>query len=101
METFSPTRELTRVDLPELGRPIMVTNPDRPILSGIFVFGFCFYFNLGNKVLHAEPVNSSTIGIQYFNGNPAMFDLLTAGRQAAEQLHHGAGNGRAFRIFHE
>src|SRR3972149_2364787 len=34
MDTFSPTRRFKRVDLPELGRPIIETKPDFTFLWG-------------------------------------------------------------------
>src|ERR1700757_830062 len=82
IETFSPTTRFRSVDFPEFGRPIMETNPD-------LLMRFPRQ-RLDSKTLHPAPV-----GIENFNLNSAMLDLLSRGRQPAKQLDHSAGDGRA------
>src|SRR4051812_42632980 len=101
METFSPTRELTRVDFPEFGRPTIVTKPDRPGCSGIFLFGFGLFISLGSDHFHSQSVNSAAICIQHLDGNFLVIDLLSSGRKPTEQFNNRTGHSRAFGVFDE
>src|SRR3954471_6397742 len=101
MEIFSPTRELTRVDFPEFGRPTIVTKPDRPGCSGIFLFGFGLFFSVGSKHFHSQSVNPAAICVQHLDGDSLVFDLLSSGRKPAKQFNNRAGYSGAFRVFDE
>src|SRR5438876_6632048 len=97
MDTFSPSSWFSSVDFPELGLPMMATNPDLYIdLWPSFVSRIGTQRFGREDVTHQELVNFSAVGFLYLKSKSLIFVLLAFARDSTK---HRIDVSRDRRVF--
>src|ERR1700674_59186 len=88
MATFCPTRALSKVDLPALGRPTRETNPERK----------ASLMGHGLRLADFHLAHAQLVAGQHLEADPIAPHEFAGGRHGAEPFRHKASHGGGFYV---